>query len=144
MGTLLHKKLHCTKLQNYLKETPSRAWKCTSIIHSLEFTTHSIYNQWNIIILYLYFIKNIDLGCLNLKISYCCYSPCLFTTFSLNFLISLKTLVKFGQSASKIQKINTVSTLSTICNLRKNLTIPLCTNRNGVSYQLHYPPWSNQ
>ena len=100
-------------------------------------------NHWNIIFLYLYFRKNIDLGSLNLKTSYRCGARCSFTSFSLKISHFLKILVKFGQNASKIHKINTVSTQSTNCNSEKICPIPPRTNRHGVSYQLHSPPLPN-
>ena len=97
-------------------------------------------NHWNIIFLYLYFRKNINLGSLYLKISYCCDARCSFTSFSLKFSHFLKISVEFGQNASIILKIDTVSTQSTNCNSEKIRPIPPRTNRHGVSYQLLSPP----
>ena len=97
-------------------------------------------NHWNIIFLYLYFQKNIDLGSLNLKLSYCCGARCSFTTFTPKFSHYLKILVKICQNSSKIHKIDAVSTQCTNCNSEKNLPIPPRTNRHGVSDQLLSPP----
>ena len=98
-------------------------------------------NHWNIIFLYLYFRKNINLGSLYLKISYRCDARCSFASFSLKFSHFLKISVEFGQNASIILKIDTVSTQSTNCNSEKIRPIPPRTNRHGVSYQLHSRPW---